>query len=306
VAVIGAGMSGAACAGVLRAAGVGVDLYERGRAPGGRLAAPTLHGRRVDLGAAYFTVSDDGFADVVSQWSAAGLAREWTDTLGVLNDAARSSSSGPMRWAAPDGLRSLVRTMLDEVTVGREVVSLDELDHDVVVLAMPDPQAQRLAGDAVDWVGYDPVVAVAAGWSRREWGFDAAFVNDDDDLAFVADDGSRRGDGAHVLVLHTTPQRARQHLDNPDTAVVPALAALARVAGVDTAPQWTHAHRWTFAKPAATHDAPFELTEIGGRRVAVCGDSWCPEGSPRVEAAWLSGHRLGLALTSANGTAHLG
>lgn len=291
-------MSGAACAAALRNAGVAVDVYERGHAPGGRLAAPTLHGRRVDLGAAYFTVSDDGFAEVVSQWSAAGLAREWTDTLGVLNDPERTSSHGPMRWSTPDGLRSLVRMMLDDVSVGHEITSLGELDHDIVVLAMPDPQAERLIGDAVEWVGYDPVIAVAAGWDRRAWGFaDAAFVNDDLDLAFVADDGARRGDGAAVLVLHTTGDRARQHLDDPDSAVAPALDALRRVAGVDAAPRWTHAHRWTFAKPAETHGAPFTVVDVAGRRVAVCGDSWCPEGSPRVEAAWLSGHRLGEALS---------
>jgi hypothetical protein len=297
VAVVGAGMSGAACAAALRSAGVAVDVFERGRAPGGRLAAPTLHGRRVDLGAAYFTVGDDGFADVVSRWSGAGLAREWTDTLDVLNDAHRTSSSGPMRWAAPDGLRSLVRTMLDDVTVGHEVTALDELDHDTVVLAMPDPQARRLAGAAVDWVDYDPVIAVAAGWARREWHFaDAAFVNDDADLAFVADDGARRGDGAPVLVLHTTATRAQAHLDDPDAAIAPALSALRRVAGVEAEPQWTHAHRWTFAKPASTHDAPFALVVAEGRRLGVCGDSWCPQGSPRVESAWLSGHRLGTTL----------
>ena len=47
--------------------------------------------------------------------------------------------------------------------------------------------------------------AVAAGWSQRCWPVaDAAFVNDDPDVTLIADDGSRRGDGAAVLVAHTT------------------------------------------------------------------------------------------------------
>ena len=142
------------------------------------------------------------------------------------------------------------------------------------------------------------MIAVAAAWPQRCWPIvDAAFVNDDPDLAFVADDGSRRGDGAAVLVAHTTGQRANAHLERPDDAVAPILEALARVVAVTTEPEWTHVHRWTFAKPVNTHgDNPFGLVAHGGRPLGLCGDSWCPSGAPRIESAWLSGHRLGTAL----------
>jgi hypothetical protein len=78
------------------------------------------------------------------------------------------------------------------------------------------------------------------------------------------------------------------------------LEAVRRLLDLDDEPEWTHAHRWRFAKPAGTHgDAPFELrTGDGGRPVGRCGDSWCPSGAPRVEAAWLSGERLGRALAA--------
>ena len=68
----------------------------------------TLDGRPVDLGAAYFTVRDAGFAAVVEGWRARGPARPWTDTLAVLEGGARGAAPGPMRWAAPGGLGSLV------------------------------------------------------------------------------------------------------------------------------------------------------------------------------------------------------
>ena len=51
VAVVGAGIAGAACARALLAGGVGVQVLDRGRAGGGRLASRTVSGRRVDLGA---------------------------------------------------------------------------------------------------------------------------------------------------------------------------------------------------------------------------------------------------------------
>jgi predicted NAD/FAD-dependent oxidoreductase len=301
VAVVGAGLSGAACAQALLERGVTVDVIERGRAPGGRMASPTLHGRRVDVGAAYFTAKEPEFVAIVQEWTSAGLARDWTDTFDVFSADGHRRTSGPMRYAAPNGLRSLVRASLpDTVRLDGSLRALDELDHDAVVLAMPDPQAARLAPDAGDWVAYEPVIAVAAGWDRRRWPVsDAAFVNDDPDLTTIADDGSRRGDGAAVLVAHTTAQLADAHLDDPDGAVAPVREALTRIMDLSQPPEWTHAHRWTFAKPVGTHgDDAFGFTERAGRPLGICGDSWCPSGAPRIESAWLSGHRLGAALAA--------
>ncbi|MGU3431673.1 NAD(P)/FAD-dependent oxidoreductase [Actinomycetes bacterium M1A6_2h] len=291
VTVIGAGIAGASCAVALREAGRTVRILDRGRAPGGRMASPELHGRRVDTGAGYFTVSDDGFAAVVAEWAEAGLAREWTDTFGVV--AAGSdpqTKTGPMRWGTPGGLRSLVRHLLDGFDIVTETV--DELPDGDVVIAMPDPQAARITTvpDAVD---YDPVIAVVAEFASRTWLFEnAAFVNDHPDISFVADDGARRADGAPVLVAHTTAGRARQHLNEPDGAIDPVVAALTEVLGVAD-PVWTHAHRWTFAKPAAQHDSPFGYSRENGRIIGFAGDQWCPDGSPRVESAWMSGTALG-------------
>ena len=55
VVVVGAGISGVACARRLAAAGIPVELRERSHVPGGRMASRTLAGRRVDLGASYLT-----------------------------------------------------------------------------------------------------------------------------------------------------------------------------------------------------------------------------------------------------------
>jgi renalase len=266
------------------------------------MASPELHGRRVDVGAAYFTAKDPDFVGVVDDWTASGLVREWTGAFDVYSADGHQLAAGPMRYAAPLGLRSLVRAALpDDVRSGETIGALEELEHDAIVLAMPDPQAARLAPDVVAWVTYEPVIAVAAGWAQRCWPIaDAAFVNDDPDLSFVADDGSRRGDGAAVLVAHTTAQRAALHLEDPETAVPPVLDALQRVMAVAGAPDWTYAHRWTYAKPANTHgDNAFGLTTHHGRPLGLCGDSWCPSGAPRVESAWLSGQRLGTALAAA-------
>ncbi len=297
--VVGAGIAGIACARELTARGVPVRVRDRARAVGGRMASKRLHGRTVDLGAAYFTATDEEFVRVAQRWRAAGLAREWTDTLAVLGPGGSGDrAGGPVRWAAPGGLRSLVADLATGLDVALESPVervgpgpvVDGERADAVVLAMPDPQAARLHAGvpaAPDWT---PVITVVAGWEERHWpDLPAAFVNDHPVLTLVADDGDRRGDGAPVLVTHTTAEVARAHDADPEGAVAPALDALRELLG-GPAPAWTHAHRWRYASPGAPRKEPFHLGDDG---VGLAGDGW---GRPRVETAWRSGTLLGRAL----------
>ncbi|WP_072802663.1 NAD(P)/FAD-dependent oxidoreductase [Rhodococcoides yunnanense] len=293
VTIVGAGIAGAACAVVLRDADIPFRLVERGRSVGGRMASPELHGRRVDIGAGYFTVRDRAFTDVVGRWEDAGLARRWTDTFGVLSPGnSPTSSTGPMRWATPGGLRSLVRELLGDIGVdSEEITTVPDGD---VVLAMPDPQANRLT-PVPDPVGYDPVLTVVLGFDSLTLPFEnAAFVNDHPVLEFLADDGARRGDGASVLVAHTTASLAREYLDHPDDAVAPVIDAVTEVIG--STPSWTHVHRWTFAKPVSAHASTFGCVQNRSSTLYFAGDQWSPGGPPRIESAWRSGSDAGRAV----------
>jgi renalase len=296
-------------------AGITATIIDRGRAPGGRMASPRILGRRVDIGASYFTVSDPVFSEVVRRWSAADLAREWTQGFDTYEAGqvrrADPKPDAPMRWAAPDGLRALVSDLLTphavqsqrsvkRVASDGKHLTVDGEPFDVVVLAMPDPQAARLLSpelaSAAD-VAYEPVIAVTAAWTDREWSFkDGAFVNGHDVLSFVADDGARRGDAAAVLVAHTTAGFAAQYLQAPESAVAPVLAAMRELFDIGEPSPGATAHRWTFAKPTGTHrGSPYLITESG---IGLAGDSWCQHGSPRVESAWLSGTALGTAIAA--------
>jgi renalase len=280
-------------------------MVERAGEVGGRMGGHAVAGRPVDLGAAYFTVRDPAFERVVRRWRTAGLARPWTSELAVLSRGTRDRAPGPQRWAAPGGLGGLVAELATglEVECGREVRRVgpgpvvDGEPADAVVLAMPDPQALRLLGPGHPAVArlagreWRPAIAVAAGWAAREWAdLPAAFVNNHPVLTLIADDGARRGDGAPVLVAHTTADVARAHAAEPDGAVGPVLEALRELIGVRTPPAWTLAHPWPYAAPAESRDEPFHLTDDG---IGLAGDGW---GSPRVETAWRSGHLLGQAL----------
>lgn len=316
VVVVGAGISGVACARALNEGGVEVTLLDRGRRLGGRMAVRTVDGHPVDTGASYFTVSDDRFAAVVADWQARGLAREWTDTFDVYDDGQRGDpKQGSMRWASPGGLRSLVEDLATDLraeqtaveAVTREehtsVLGVDGRPASAVVLAMPDPQARRMLDTSFDSRtqlvdDYAPTLALLARWERRSWrdGFQGAFVNGDTHLTWIADDGARRGDGAPVLVAHSTETLANLHLAGPAEAEPAMREALCTLLGIRDQPTWSRVHRWSLAHPAGIREDAFHLGDDG---IGLCGDSWSSK--PRVEAAWLSGTLLGQAIIEQRG-----
>ncbi|KRF35324.1 NAD(P)/FAD-dependent oxidoreductase [Nocardioides sp. Soil805] len=306
VVVVGAGLSGVACAQELRAAGVPVRVLDRGHRPGGRMASRRLWDRYVDLGASYLTTSDDDFLAVVEGWRDRGLARPWTDTFCALGDGDPVAKSGPLRWGAPGGLRSLVEDLAGDLEVERyDVADVAGLPGAAVVLAMPDPQARRLVAEDHPVAAhldreFEPVLALAATWPTRTWDdvsptgrFDGAFVNGDPVVAWVADDGRRRGDDAPVLVAHSTPDFAGKHLEDPAAAGPEMVQALCSALSLP-APADVHVHRWTFARPVGERTATHALVEGPSGLVGVCGDGW--GASPKVETAWLSGRDLGRAI----------
>ena len=327
VAVIGGGISGIACAGALAAQGLRVDVIDRGHAIGGRLATQTMRdtgtpcdGRVVDVGASYVTADDPAFVAVVRDWVDRGVAREWTDTFHVADSAGLIGPKlGPIRYAAPAGMRTLVVDLasrlpedlvrvthpadVERIEVTDSGVSLhgegvDDAAYRAVALCGPDPQMSSIAppGAVHDALQssptWEPVMALTAAYDERSWpDLDGVFVNDDAILTFVADDGRRRGDDAPVLVAHSTPVLAAAHLRDPAAAAPAMLAALRHiVAGAD--PAWFTVKRWTYARPIRSRDEDHVLDGP----IGAAGDSWAR--GPRTQAAWVSGDSLGRALAT--------
>jgi renalase len=283
VIVVGAGIAGLACARELVDAGVPARVLERGRVVGGRLASKRFDGRYADIGAAYITADDPAFQGRLDSWRVDGLAQPWTDTFSVFQDGEVTTSTGPMRWSAPGGLRSLAEDLAREldVTLDHEVRELPSAD--AVVLAMPGPQAERITdlGVPQEW---SPVLSAVLTFAERGWDdFHGMFVNGHDVLATVSDDGDRRGDRAPVLVAHSTGDFARPRLQDPAAAAGDMAAAVRDLLDLG-APSDVRVHRWTFAQPTP-QDGDFARKD----NVYLCGDAF---GKPRVQTAWLSGRAV--------------
>jgi hypothetical protein len=249
-------------------------------------------------------VDDPGFGSVVGDWIDRGLVRPWTDTFHIADGSTvLGTKTGPMRYAAPRGLRSLVEDLatvlpsdlveirhpidVTDIEVRDDGVRVVDRDYRAVALCGPDPQMDALVA-GVDAPLWEPVMALVAVYADRVWDFDGAFVNDDPVLSFVADDGSRRGDDAPVLVAHSTPVLAAGHLAEPLTAAPAMLAVLRNLSGVS--PDWFTVKRWTYARPAHARPEPFALDGV----VGWAGDGW--NGEPRTQSAWVSGDALGQAM----------
>ena len=106
-------------------------------------------------------------------------------------------------------------------------------------------------------------------------------------LATIFDDGDRRGDGAPVLVAHSTADFARPRLADPAAAAGELAQAVGEVLGVAGRPE-VHVHRWTYAQPR-----PGTPSYASDGRVWLAGDAF---GKPRVQTAWLSGRAVARAI----------
>jgi predicted NAD/FAD-dependent oxidoreductase len=133
-----------------------------------------------------------------------------------------------------------------------------------------------------DW---SPVLSAVLTYPERSWpDFHGAFVNGHPVLASVSDDGDRRGDGAAVLVAHSTGEYAKPRLGDPVSAAGDLEEAVRELLGLPRAGE-TRVHRWTFAQPAPGSG---ELFHRQGD-VYLAGDAF---GKPRVQTAWQSGRAV--------------
>lgn len=316
--IVGSGLAGVAAGTAASEAGASVHLIDRGRRIGGRMASRRLRdtgtdydGRIVDYGASYFTVRDPDFASVVESMVDEGVVRPWTDTFHVHAEGAMAGvRTGPMRYAAPSGLRTVVEhlgrdhpevttnTHVESVVVDRGGVEAAGYRAKRAALCMPQPQAMRLVDEGVlpeVEITWEPVIAVTMLFAEKSWfEIDGVFVNDDPVLTWIADDGKRRGDDAPVLVAHVNPVLAAGHLEDPSAVLPNAIAAARRVLQIDDLPAWSWAHRWSLARPMSAVDDEYWIhPELP---IGLAGDAWA--GGPRVEAAWLSGRALGRAMAN--------
>ncbi|MCY1494923.1 Renalase [compost metagenome] len=312
IAIIGTGLAGLSAAQSLTSAGQAVQLFDKSRGSGGRMASRRSDAGSLDLGAQYFTARDRRFLETVQGWQGRGWVAEWTPNLYNFSDGQLSYSPDEQtRWVGTPRMSAITRALLgalpvqfgcrvSEVFRGQQHWQLQDTEGQVhgpfsqVIIATPAPQATallaaapKLAGAAAS-VAMEPTWAVALGFDNPlDTPIEGCFVQDSP-LSWLARNRSKPGrDGKlDTWVLHASSDWSKQHLDLPKEQVIEQLhGAFAELIGCAVPPPaFGLAHRWLYARPAQAHQ--WSVLADADLGLYACGD-WCLSG--RVEGAWLSG-----------------
>ncbi len=296
IAIIGAGMSGLACARHLAQAGHAPVIFDKGRGIGGRLATRRADGLQFDHGAQFVNAHTPGFAALLDQLTVAGAAAPWADGMGRTHTVGTPGMAALAKAMAP-GLTIHQNAQVTALTHSDDGWNLriGDTDHHAarVVLTAPAPQVASLLGpdhplaQAVSAVRLAPCLTLMAAIRAP-----APFITrnePEDDLAWIAQDNSKPGrpaGDATLWVAQASPDFSTQHLEKDPAAIAALMLPLLcdRISANLGAVTHAAAHRWRYARVTAPLGQPFLATSDAS---LYLGGDWCL--GPRVEAAWTSG-----------------
>lgn len=330
VAVIGAGIAGAACAQGLRLAGHAVHVFDKSRGPGGRLATRRVewvdpqgraHTTRFDHGAVGITARSAAFQAFVDQAVHSGGLAQWVPALA---DGSLPLDCGNRLHVPVPDLPSMCRRLLDGIqstwSFGVDCLQRGPLgwtvhaggeqhptSFDAVLLALPPAQAAALLSlHRGDWARHASIVPMQPCWTLMGIAQIPAHAVESGPvwdlarpptgpLAWVVRNDLRPGRvrvaGQAHWVVHARSGWSRRNLEQPAAWVQAQLQdALADWLGQRV--DWQHcvAHRWRYALPQTPNVAPAEPCWWD----AAQGLGVCGDflGGCGVEGAWLSAQSL--------------
>lgn len=286
IAVIGAGIAGAACAHALHRAGHAVQVFDKARGAGGRLATRRFEwiqengseGRaRLDHGAIGFAARSAAFQHFVVEMQSQGLITPWHPVLAP--QSLPLEQDVPLYVVSPEmpllckhllaGVQTHWSFALDRLT--REDagwrLQAGEQRHpdalDAVVLAIPPAQAAPLLnGLRDDWARFASLIPMQPGWTLMgvaredeaqgsEWTLARPELGP---LAWVIRNDRRPGrvaDPGHAhWVVHARAGWSRLNLEQ-DAGWVKHQLCTALEVFLGHEVRWAHAvvHRWRYALP---------------------------------------------------------
>jgi renalase len=330
VGLVCAGMAGSACAQALMQAGHVVQVFDKSRGPGGRMATRLMpwvddagvgHLERVDHGVPGFVASGLAFRSFVSAAERAGQLLPWRP---VVDPAGWPLDDGNLRHVAVPDMPQLCRSMLNGSGAHwhRQVQGLsasadgwrlvvDGQFHpalfDAVILALPPAQTAALLGPHCrEWVQRASLAVMQPCWTlmgvadefgagRTSWQM-ARPTRGPLGCLVRADASPGRQYKPHqqAWVAHARPSWSREHLEQPADWVQAQLqAAVADWLGCSLTWRCAKVHRWRYAMPGPVPAPRASQCWWNARMgIGVCGDFLGGQGGNGVEGAWLSGTEL--------------
>lgn len=313
IAIIGAGISGIACARTLKILGHdNLAIFDKARGAGGRMSTRRDGDLRFDHGAQFFTIRNEEFAETMRPLREAGNVREWNATFLECGEFGRHPVACPeSRWVGSPRMSSVTRALVKGVEtkfetrvapferIGNRIALRDDDGNDLgefdfVVVTAPAPQTSDLIRKTSPGLAalIDEKVSMLPCWAlmlafdqRQEPGFDALQWSCDHPVKWLARNTSKPGrDAPDSWIAHASMQWSSEHLEDSFDEAAGQLWDTLRQDFQDE-PSFKKAHRWRYAMVERSLGIEAKQCEECPC-IFVAGD-WCRHG--RIEAAFRSG-----------------
>jgi renalase len=323
IAVVGAGLTGLACAAELERSGRSTVVFDRGRRPGGRVATrrtTTTDGHPVviDHGAPGAEVRDPAFRRLTDEWIEAGVATSITprvgrlgaDRLEILPEDPPVVVGLPDMNAIPTHLAGSLPVVGSTTVTGLERLHsgwrLETTRHgegpkmsepfDAVVLAIAPPQALRLLAGfespILEPLERIPFSTIWIGMLLLE-GHHLELpdrLHTPGDPVVEAVMINRTEDDRTTIAVHARTDWSAERYEEPRESMAielrrAGLRVLAKALGREVrAHDWVQAHRWGMAR--ATDQLEERVLVDRDNRIVACGDGL---GGTDIESCSLGG-----------------
>ncbi len=304
IGIIGGGLSGLIAARKLQSAGHDVEVIEKSRSVGGRLATRRISEGQADHGAVYFTVRDEVFNDDVQQWVSAGVVKKWF-------------GDPHPKYVGVEGMNKLAKHLAEglQVRLQEKVINLaakdqgvlvtDSGDHhfDAILLTAPLPQALELL-EASD------VHLTKEDQALTSYIFEPAYVgliecthniqigehglldqHLPEGMLKIVNNFAKGISKKPILSVYMTGEWSEKWFDRDEAEVIAEIERLLseEISGMNIASK--QLKKWRYAQAKEIYSASFY--KLSEQPIWLCGDVFLrpddPSGNTRVESAYLSG-----------------
>jgi len=312
VAVIGAGMSGMACANHLAKHGFSVTVFEKEKEVGGRSSIYQDGHGTYDHGCQYFTVRDKRFQKHIDAMVDQNAVTIWPARLAsCLQGVVHPVEEATILYVGTPGMNAIAQHLSDgmDVRLGTIVSTVKKNTKgwkltaggkreafDIVVSGTPAEQTAQLlksfpeiaAGAAK--VKTRPCLSLTVGFDHAlNVPFDAAHFNSCP-VMWSSNNRTKPGRShSEIWTIQATPGWSEEHFSSPEDMIGKILlSSFFESSGLSPVmPKFMRTHKWYYG----WSDEPLRADCLWDKntRLGACGD-WCHKG--RMEGAYLSGISL--------------